>query len=603
MLFLTGRSGSGKTSLLHAHVLPRLREQEPPVRIIILRGYQGPVEALSDKLLGPGVIWKERPPADAPDIETLVAKACAHLRPARLLVVFDQFEELLILHEQDVERREAIEQLSEAVEAGRLSGISLLFVLRSDYLGKLQELALPRLRQGDNWHEISPFTEHAARAFLTDSGLQPGPRLLDQAMRQARRAEETQGLIRPITVNMIGIILERITSGDDPRLPRERGGLLVGYLRRALAAPELRDHAPRLLTGMLSEAGTKRPRSVAELATETQSSEATVRACLLLLGNQGIVRPLDDAADVWEISHDFVARLLVGVLAAWHARLWKRLRPWIAPLLLVPAFGLLLMPANRDALAFYAIDGAGAEMDRDTDGANVFMTIGEDFQMDPKEFRARLDDLEGSLHIHIEGPWAEFGPVLSGMTRLQSLDLSYTQVSDLTPLAGLSGLQTLKLTQCWDVSDLRPLSDLSGLRSLILNRTQVSDLAPLSGLSGLQTLYLDDTQVSDLAPLSGLSGLQRLYLDNTQVSDLAPLSGLSGLQRLSLDGTQVSDLANLSEVSGLQRLNLIRTPVSDLAPLSGLSGLQRLDLRGTQVTQAGMAELKKALPNCFILGP
>ncbi|MEE8171074.1 MAG: NACHT domain-containing protein, partial [Phycisphaerae bacterium] len=335
VLFLTGRSGSGKTSLLHAHVLPRLREQQPPVRIIVLRGYQNPVEALRDELLVPGLIWKERPPADAPDIEKLVAKACAHVRPARLLVVFDQFEELLILHEQDVERREAIERLSQAVEAGRLPGISLLFVLRSDYLGKVQELALPRLRQGDNWHEISPFTEHAARAFLTASGLQPGPRLLDKAMRQARQAEETQGLIRPITVNMIGKILERITSGDDPRLPRERGGLLAGYLRRAVAAPELRDHAPRLLSGMLSEAGTKRPRSVAELAAESQSAEATVRACLLLLGNQGIVRPLDDAANVWEIAHDFVARLLVGVLASWHAKMWKRLRPWIAPLLLL----------------------------------------------------------------------------------------------------------------------------------------------------------------------------------------------------------------------------------------------------------------------------
>ena len=95
VLFLTGRSGSGKTSLLHAHVLPRLREQEPPVRIIVLRVYQNPVEALTGELLKPGVIWKDRPPTAAPDVETLVAKACAHLRPARLLVVFDQFEELL----------------------------------------------------------------------------------------------------------------------------------------------------------------------------------------------------------------------------------------------------------------------------------------------------------------------------------------------------------------------------------------------------------------------------------------------------------------------------------------------------------------------------
>ncbi|MEM1390719.1 MAG: leucine-rich repeat domain-containing protein, partial [Pseudomonadota bacterium] len=96
---------------------------------------------------------------------------------------------------------------------------------------------------------------------------------------------------------------------------------------------------------------------------------------------------------------------------------------------------------------------------------------------------------------------------------------------------------------------------------------KAKDLSPLSGLSGLQTLDLDGTQVSDLSPLRGLSELRALYLRDTQVSDLAPLRGLSGLQTLDLDGTQVSDLSPLRGLSEFIFLFLDRTQVIDWSPV------------------------------------
>ena len=49
-------------------------------------------------------------------------------------------------------------------------------------------------------------------------------------------------------------------------------------------------------------------------------------------------------------------------------------------------------------------------------------------------------------------------------------------------------------------------------------------------------------------------------------------------------------------------LNLSRSKITDagLVHLKGLTGLQTLDLGGTEVTDAGFADLKKALPNCKI---
>ncbi|MFN7269413.1 MAG: leucine-rich repeat domain-containing protein [Cereibacter sp.] len=175
-------------------------------------------------------------------------------------------------------------------------------------------------------------------------------------------------------------------------------------------------------------------------------------------------------------------------------------------------------------------------------------------------------------------------PGIGALDKLRSLILDRTQVSDLAPLQGLTGLQDLRLDST-QVSDLAPLRGLTGLQVFSLDNTQVSDLAPLQGLAGLQTLSLNVTQVSDLAPLRGLTGLQELSLNTTRVSDLAPLRGLTGLQLLSLSATPVSDLAPLRGLTGLQSLSLNTTRVSDLAPLQGLTGLQTLRLENTQVSE------------------
>ena len=53
---------------------------------------------------------------------------------------------------------------------------------------------------------------------------------------------------------------------------------------------------------------------------------------------------------------------------------------------------------------------------------------------------------------------------------------------------------------------------------LYLSDTNISDLSPLAGLTGLQSLYLSRTEVSDLSPLAGLKGLHVLGLSCTKVS-------------------------------------------------------------------------------------
>ncbi len=176
---------------------------------------------------------------------------------------------------------------------------------------------------------------------------------------------------------------------------------------------------------------------------------------------------------------------------------------------------------------------------------------------------------------------------LAGLSQLTGLDLMETEVEDLNPLAGLSKLTHLDLSGT-AVSDLRPLAGLSKLTSLDLSRTTVKGLSPLAGLSQLTSLDLSRTMVKSLSPLAGLSKLIHLDLDGAPVSDLSPLVGLFQLTSLDLGETEVKELNSLAGLSQLTRLNLSGTPVSDLSPLAGLSQLSSLYLNGTQVSDLSL---------------
>ena len=150
------------------------------------------------------------------------------------------------------------------------------------------------------------------------------------------------------------------------------------------------------------------------------------------------------------------------------------------------------------------------------------------------------------------------------------------------------------------ISDLTPLANLTGLQHLDLDRTSIKDLTPLSNLTALESLDLNWTSVSDVTPLANLTGLRHLILDGTPVSDLTPLSNLTALESLSLGWRPASDVTPLAYLTGLQHLDLSITSVSDLSPLSNLTGLQSLFLSGTEISENDARKLRDTLPHCDI---
>ncbi len=331
---------------------PELRDRSAEDRAVVVARHQS-IEGLRRALLEPGVVWK-RPPKEARQIQIveLIERVCSQLKPGRLLLIFDQFEELLVVLDRKPEQFQDVEAVLKLLVQGTVSNVVGLVVLRSDYMEMLHDLqdrlGFPPTRRNDNWKSIGPFNEDAARKFLVGSKLSIGPKLMDEVIRQIAEIEEADGLIRPITLNLVGLILARTAIDGKPVVPRyrEAGGLIYSYLRQCLRRSNVRDHAPGILRRLISPSGSKQPRFVAELAEKTKFQTNTILGCLLHLSDDGLVRQIDEKTNLWEISHEFVARLLVSVLGAWRVGRFHVLRPWATPIALaIWSIVFLLMPS------------------------------------------------------------------------------------------------------------------------------------------------------------------------------------------------------------------------------------------------------------------
>ncbi len=200
-LYLTGDSGSGKTSLLNAAVLPALRELGWIV--VEARAWQDPEKSLSDSLSNlPGAHRSRR--GEKPALRDLI-EAAVRRAGTRLLLVLDQFEEFLILG--GAGEKQAFAQLLTELAATPLKGLSLMLVLRSDYQTFLEDNGLPQLRYGENFYQVGRFVFAAASDFMAHSGLELQPSAIDRLLTSAAELDETPGLVRPITLNVIGHVV------------------------------------------------------------------------------------------------------------------------------------------------------------------------------------------------------------------------------------------------------------------------------------------------------------------------------------------------------------------------------------------------------------
>lgn len=227
-------------------------------------------------------------------------------------------------------------------------------------------------------------------------------------------------------------------------------------------------------------------------------------------------------------------------------------------------------------------------------------------------FVTALPPLPNLRHLHLRETWITDAalPKIGTFRALRELDLGNMELSD----AGIAHLADLRRIEELDldgspITDIgfATLSKLASLEVLALVGTAVEALPGVENLPRLRTLDLRSSAVTDvgLGRLMALPNLMDLYLSDTSATDgsLAVIGAVRGLAVLRLNGTAVtnSGLRHLAGLEVLRSISLIDTLVTPegLLALAALPRLREVEI-GCGTSQAEMARLKGAMPNCEI---
>ena len=130
------------------------------------------------------------------------------------------------------------------------------------------------------------------------------------------------------------------------------------------------------------------------------------------------------------------------------------------------------------------------------------------------------------------------------LTKAKSLDLSKSEITDLSFIAKMTWLTMLEL---WNnqIKDITPLQSLTNLTVLSLNTNQLTDITPLQNLTNLLSLGLGSNQLTDITPLQSLTNLRWLFLKDNKITDITPLQNLTNLKMLDFRNNQLTEVKSL----------------------------------------------------------
>ena len=134
------------------------------------------------------------------------------------------------------------------------------------------------------------------------------------------------------------------------------------------------------------------------------------------------------------------------------------------------------------------------------------------------------------------------------------------------------------------VTDLTGLEHAINLTFLGIQYSPLTDLSPIAGLTRLDTIYMWATPVSDLTPLRNLKRLRRLHASyGHQIVDISPLASLTELEALNLSGNKIVDISPLANLKQLTELWLMANRITDVRPLAGLTELRVLEIEENKI--------------------
>jgi signal transduction histidine kinase len=309
---LHGSSGSGKTSLVNAGVIPPLL-REGIVTLYVLPGrgvpYQGPDATIRKRILD---AISASPPSNLSELtlHQFLQLASPELNGKPLVIFIDQFEDFFIHLTADA-RRQFITELVKCYDDERLP-VKFVLSLRKEYFSDLYELQSELPTVFYNQLKIEPLSlEQAKQAVLSPAaqlGITYEPELVKTLL-----VDLGQGSIEPPQLQIVCNSLYEarhsniITLSDYIDLDRA-GGILAAHLARFMAGlGRKRPAAEKILEELITVEGTKITLSQEEL--EARVGMVTLEEVLgLLVGARLLRRDEYDGAPQYELAHEYLIK-------------------------------------------------------------------------------------------------------------------------------------------------------------------------------------------------------------------------------------------------------------------------------------------------------
>lgn len=101
------------------------------------------------------------------------------------------------------------------------------------------------------------------------------------------------------------------------------------------------------------------------------------------------------------------------------------------------------------------------------------------------------------------------------------------------------------------------------LEYLSIAISDITDITPIAGLTKLKSIDLSFCMIEEIPDLSALTQLTDLWLGYGNISDISPVTKISSLKYLGLIGNHITSVAPIKDMKNLRSLNLGYNPVTD----------------------------------------
>jgi len=309
-------SGSGKTSLICAGLMPQLwRQDYTPVYCRVYDDPAGEIRRAAMESVG-------APPSDFPPampLQTLLTEVAGR-NEQRLVIFVDQFEEIFIRHGQEARERFAASLAATLTEGkGR---VRFVLSMREDFLARLSEFRerIPNIFH--NEFRLEPLSEAESRAAIVEPahlvGLEVEPELVERLIADLSR----EGVDPPQLQIVCDTLYDALEQGEKRLTLKsylalgETRKILGNYLERVLHEfpPPEREAARELLKSLVTSEKTKTVVQIADLARAAGRPEDEASRILADLSNRRLIRRVQREEGYWyELTHEY----LVEEISCW----------------------------------------------------------------------------------------------------------------------------------------------------------------------------------------------------------------------------------------------------------------------------------------------